>query len=133
MYFIYLLLRILIYVYNMNVSISTNYARGISVPRGANVKASKVARVQSPLLDLEAFSETATREKAIMSRLILAALSGTIFALAAIFTTVIDWTILGWRNFWLAVCITAFIAIRLPRSPVPSFEQLPPPQSGLAP
>ncbi len=44
----------------MNVSISTNYARGISVPRGANVKASKVARVQSPLLDLEAFSETAT-------------------------------------------------------------------------
>ena len=68
----------------MNVSISTNYARGISVPRGANVKASKVARVQSPLLDLEAFSETATREKAIMSRLILAALSGTIFALAAI-------------------------------------------------
>ena len=45
-----------------------------------------------------------------MSRLILAALSGTLFALAAILTTVIDWTILGWRNFWLAVCVSAFIA-----------------------
>jgi hypothetical protein len=38
-------------------------------------------------------------------------LSGTIFALAAILTTVIDWTVLGWRNFWLAVCVTAFIAL----------------------
>ena len=44
-----------------------------------------------------------------MTRLILSALSGTIFAVAAIFTTVIDWTVLGWRNFWLAVCITALI------------------------
>ena len=46
-----------------------------------------------------------------MTRLILSALSGTIFAVAAIFTTVIDWTVLGWRNFWLAVYITAFIAL----------------------
>jgi hypothetical protein len=95
----------------MHVFVSTDHAREISAPRGANVKASKVARVQSPLVDLEALSETATREKAIMSRLVLAALSGTIFALAAIFTTVIDWTVLGWRNFWLAVCISAFIAL----------------------
>jgi hypothetical protein len=95
----------------MNVSISTNHAREISAPRGANVKASKVARVQSPLVDFQARSETATREKAIMSRLILAALSGTIFAWAAILTTVIDWTVLGWRNFWLAVCVSAFIAM----------------------
>ena len=94
----------------MNVSISTNHAREISAPRGANVKASKVARVQSHLVDFEALSETATR-KGHMSRLILAALSGTVFALAAILTTVIDWTVLGWRNFWLAVCITAFIAL----------------------
>ena len=95
----------------MNVSVSANHASEISASRGANVKASKVARVQSPLVDLEALSETATREKVIMSRLILASLSGTIFALAAILTTVIDWTVLGWRNFWLAVCVTAFIAL----------------------
>jgi hypothetical protein len=95
----------------MNAYISTDHAREISAPRGANVKASKVARVQSHLVDFEALSETATREKAIMSRLILAALSGTIFALAAILTTVIEWTVLGWRNFWLAVCVTAFIAL----------------------
>ena len=95
----------------MHVSIPTNHVREISAPRGANAKTSTVTRVQSPLSDFEALSETATREKAIMSRLILAALSGTLFALAAILTTVIDWTILGWRNFWLAVCITAFIAL----------------------
>ena len=95
----------------MNVSISTNHAREISASRGANVKARKVARVQSHLVDFEALSETATREKAIMSRLVLAALSGTIFALAAILTTVIDWTVLGWRNFWLAVCVAGFVAL----------------------
>jgi hypothetical protein len=41
----------------------------------------------------------------------LSVLSGTIFAVAAIFTTVIDWTVLGWRNFWLTVCVAAFIAL----------------------
>ena len=56
-------------------------------------------------------SDTAAKEKVIMTMLILSALSGTIFALAAILTTVIDWTVLGWRNFWLAVCVTAFIAM----------------------
>jgi hypothetical protein len=95
----------------MHVLISTDRARKISAPRDANVKASKVDGVQSPLVDFEGLSETATREKTIMSRLILAALSGTIFAVAAILTTVIDWTVLGWRNFWLAVCVTAFIAL----------------------
>jgi hypothetical protein len=34
-------------------------------------------------------SDTAAREKAIMTRLMLSVLSGTIFAVAAIFTTVI--------------------------------------------
>jgi hypothetical protein len=24
---------------------------------------------------------------------------------------VIDWTILGWRYFWLAVCVTAFVGL----------------------
>jgi hypothetical protein len=46
-----------------------------------------------------------------MTRLMLAALSGLIFAFAAILTTVIEWTVLGWRNFWLAVCIAAFLAL----------------------
>ena len=96
----------------MPVSISSDPASEISATRGANVKkASNVAKVQNPLVDFQALSETAAREKAIMSRLILAALSGTIFAVAAILTTVIDWTVLGWRNFWLAICITAFIAL----------------------
>jgi ABC-type bacteriocin/lantibiotic exporter with double-glycine peptidase domain len=95
----------------MHVLISTVHTPEISAPRGANVKASKVARVQSPLVVFEALSETVIREKAVMSRLILAALSGTLFALAAILTTVIDWTVLGSRNFWLAVCVTAFIAL----------------------
>ena len=71
----------------MPVYNSTNPASGISATRGANVKkASNVAKVQNPLVDFEALSETATREKAIMSRLILATLSGTIFAVAAILT-----------------------------------------------
>jgi|SRR3979490_1311204 hypothetical protein len=95
----------------MHVLISTVHTPKISAPRGANVKAVKFARAQSAPIVFETLSETVIREKAVMSRLILAALSGTLFALAAILTTVIDWTVLGWRNFWLAVCVTAFIAL----------------------
>jgi hypothetical protein len=95
----------------MNVLLATNAVREISAPRGANVKASKVTRVQRPLVHCEEFSETVNREKVIMRLLILAAFSGSIFALTAILTTVIDWTVLGWRNFWLAVCVAAFIAL----------------------
>jgi hypothetical protein len=40
--------------------------------------------------------------------LVLSAFSGLISATAAIFTTVIDWKVLGWRNFWLAVCVAGF-------------------------
>ena len=46
-----------------------------------------------------------------MTRLILAALSGLISAFAAICTTVIYSTVLGWRNFWLAVCVVGFVAL----------------------
>ena len=95
----------------MNVWVAANPVREISAPRGANVKTSTVARVQRPLVHCEEFSETVNREKIIMRLLILAAFSGCIFALTAILTTVIDWAVLGWRNFWLAVCITAFIAL----------------------
>jgi hypothetical protein len=95
----------------MNVLIDTDPTREISASRGAKVKASKVARIRSPRVGLVLLSDTAAREKALMTRLILSALSGTIFAVAAIFTTVIDWTVLGWRNFWLAICVAAFIAL----------------------
>jgi hypothetical protein len=99
----------------MPVLISTDHTREISRSPGANVEAHKTGhkpiRVQSHPVGLVLLSDTTVREKAIMTRLILSALSGTIFAVAAIFTTVIDWTVLGWRNFWLAVCITAFIAL----------------------
>jgi hypothetical protein len=75
-----------------------------------NVEAHKTAhkpiRIRSHPVGLVLRSDTAAREKAIMTRLILTALSGTIFAVAAIFTTVIDWTVLGWRNFWLG-CVSS--------------------------
>jgi hypothetical protein len=38
-------------------------------------------------------------------------LFGSISALAAILTTVIDWTVLAWRNFWLAVCVACFVGL----------------------
>jgi hypothetical protein len=46
-----------------------------------------------------------------MTRLILAALSGLISAFAAICTTVIYSTVLGWRNLWLTVCVAGFVAL----------------------
>jgi hypothetical protein len=73
----------------MHVLISTDQTREISASPGANVKASKTIKVQNPRVGLVLLSDTAAKEKAIMTRLILSALSGTIFALAAILTTVV--------------------------------------------
>jgi hypothetical protein len=55
--------------------------------------------------------DTAAREKAVMTRLMLAALSGSISPFAAICSTVIYPTVLEWRYFWLAVCVAGFVAM----------------------
>jgi len=41
----------------------------------------------------------------------LAALSGLISAFAAIFTTVIYSNDIGWRDFWLVVCVAGFVGL----------------------
>ena len=100
-----------IHVYYMNLLIDLDLNREISTSPGADAKASKVTRAHSPSLRVVVVPDTAAREKAVMTRLILAALSGLISAFAAICTTVIYSTILGWRNFWLAVCVAGFVAL----------------------
>jgi hypothetical protein len=62
----------------------------------------------SPGVDVK--SSKATRA-AVMTRLMLAALAGLISAFASICTTVIYSTVLGWRNFWLGVCVAGFVAL----------------------
>jgi cell division protein FtsW (lipid II flippase) len=56
-----------------------------------------------------ALSEAVAKEKAVIARLVLGALAGTISSMAAIFTTVIDWKGLEWRNFF--VCILSFATL----------------------
>jgi hypothetical protein len=46
-----------------------------------------------------------------MTRLMLAASSGLISAFAAIFTTVIYSNDIGWRDFWLLVCVAGFVSL----------------------
>ena len=82
-----------------------------STSPGADVKASKVARTNSSRVRVAVNPDTPTREKAVMTRLILAALSGLISPFAAICSTVIYPTVLEWRYFWLAVCVASFVAM----------------------
>jgi hypothetical protein len=82
-----------------------------STSPGADVKASKVAGTNSPRVGVAVTPETAAREKAVMTRLVLAALSGLISPFAAICTTVIYVTALEWRYFWLALCVAGFVAM----------------------
>jgi hypothetical protein len=49
-----------------------------STSPGADIKASKVARAHSPRVRVAVTPDTAAREKAVMTRLMLAALSGLI-------------------------------------------------------
>ena len=65
-----------------------------STSRGADVRAS-----------------TAAKEKAVITRLMLATLSGLISGFAAICATMIYPAVLQWRYFWLAVCVAGFVAL----------------------
>jgi hypothetical protein len=61
-----------------------------------------------PRSDMEkALSEEAT----VRHHIILLTFFGIIAIVAALFTTVIDWTVLGWRTAWLGICIAAFIGL----------------------
>ena len=95
----------------MNLLIDVDLNREISTSLGADVKASKITRAHRHRVGAVVLLDTVAREQAIMTRLILAALSGLISAFAAICTTVIYSTVLGWRNFWLAVCVAGFVAL----------------------
>jgi len=110
-YYILLCGRQRIHVCYMDLLIDVGLNREISTPPGAEVKASKVTRAYSPRLRVAVLPDTAAREKAVMTTLMLAALSGLISAFAAICTTVIYSTVLGWRNFWLAVCVAGFVGL----------------------
>jgi hypothetical protein len=61
---------------------------------GAHVKASKVARTHSTRVGVAVIPETPAREKVVITRLVLAALSGLISPFPAICTTVIYVTVL---------------------------------------
>ena len=95
----------------MNLLIAPDLNREISTSPEADVKANKVIRAHSPPVRVAVLSDTAAREKAVMNRLMLAALFGLISAFAAIFTTVVYSTVLEWRYFWLAVCIAGFVGL----------------------
>jgi hypothetical protein len=95
----------------MNLLIDPDLDREIDTSPGADVKASKVTRTHSPRLRVAALPDTAAREKVVMTKLMLAALSGLTSAYAAICTTVIYSNDIGWRDFWLAVCLTGFVGL----------------------
>jgi hypothetical protein len=95
----------------MKLLIAPDLNREISTSPGVDVKARKVIRAHSPSARVAVLADTAAREKAVMNRLILAALSGLISAFAAILTTVVYPTDLEWRYFWLTVCIAGFVGL----------------------
>jgi hypothetical protein len=85
--------------------------RTMSASSGASVRASNSTKFQRAGVENVAFSEAVARDKAVMTGLSLGALAGLVSAMAAIFTTVIDWNVLGWRYFWLVVCLTGFAGL----------------------
>ena len=80
---------------------------------GADVKASKVAGTHSPQVGVAVTPETAAKEKAVVTRLVRATLSGLICHFAAICSTVIYPTVLEWRYFWLTVCVAGFVTLTI--------------------
>ena len=95
----------------MNLLIAPDLNREVSTSPGGDVKASKVIRAHSLPVRVALLPDTPAREKAVMNRLMLAALFGLISAFAAILTTVVYSTVLEWRYFWLAVCVAGFVGL----------------------
>jgi hypothetical protein len=95
----------------MNLLIAPDLNREISTSPGWDVKASRVTRAHSPPVRVAVLPDTAVREKAVMNKLMLGALSGLISAFAAIFTTIIYPNDIVWRDFWLAVCVAGFVGL----------------------
>lgn len=77
----------------------------------ASIRASNHTNFKRPAVKNMVLFEAAARDKAVMTRLMLGAFAGTISAFAAILTTMIYSTVLGWRYFCLAVCVTAFVGL----------------------
>ncbi|HEY0792454.1 MAG TPA: hypothetical protein VGD78_15430 [Chthoniobacterales bacterium] len=95
----------------MDVLISADPFRATAALARANLKAGNaIPRTQPSGASLAVPADAALVERAIMARLLQIAWSGTVSVTAAIFTTVIDWTVIGWRDFWLTVCVAAFVA-----------------------
>src|SRR5260221_8765965 len=82
-----------------------------STSPGADVKASKVARTNIPRVRVAVTPHTAAREKAFMTRLILATLFCLISRFAAICSTVIYLTVLEWRYFLLSVSVAVLASM----------------------
>jgi hypothetical protein len=111
MYFTSCFLASLIHVLYMHVIVNSNLAHKISVLSRSNVRAGNSTGVQKRSAENVAAAQAATRDNTVFIWLVLTAFSGLISATAAIFTTVIDWKVLGWRNFWLAVCVAGFAGL----------------------
>jgi hypothetical protein len=50
-----------------------------------------------------------SEEHQVLHHIVVLTAFGVIAIVAALFTTIIDWTVLAWRTAWLGVCIAAFI------------------------
>jgi hypothetical protein len=81
-----------------------------ALPR-TRIRAGNSNRLQKRDVENVVLARAVARDKTVLIRLGLGALSGIISAVAAIFTTVIDWKVLGWRYFWLAVCVAGFAGL----------------------
>jgi hypothetical protein len=101
----------LIHISYMHVILDPDLVHKTSASSGASIRASSSTKFQRPSVENAVLSEAVARDKAVMTRLMSGALAGTISAMAVILTTMIDWTVLEWRYFWLAVCVTAFVGL----------------------
>ncbi len=95
----------------MHVLLDAKLGREMCASSSASIIASNNPRLQKPGVENVVLAKAVAKDNTVMSLLIMGASAGTIFALAAIFTTVIDWSVLGWRNLWLAVCVAGFIGL----------------------
>jgi hypothetical protein len=95
----------------MHVIVDPNSIDLVSALRHASVRASNRLGFQKRVVETTVPTQPVSHDRTVFIWLISGAFSGLISAMAAIFTTVIDWKVLGWRNLCLAVCVAAFVGL----------------------
>jgi hypothetical protein len=67
--------------------------------------------ISDPALNQPQLGQAMLEERQVRHHVVVLTSFGVIAIIAALFTTIIDWTVLAWRTTWLVICLFGFVGL----------------------